>query len=312
MSKTEEFISLLYRATKRVSIEHYRQWALSELRSVLDIDAAVWSTGHLSTRTFHTHTCLNLPTSFPNLLIDNIKINPISARLFSKAGQAVDMKEVIEDKAFFQSDVYNQVFKPHKIERVLSSIHIDSRSGIYTLLSVYRFDRNKVFTDTEKAQHQSILFHLIKAASHACMLSLKNDSSQDEHFYAICDQHGIYHEAETEFLDIVDKQFSPIEKQVFPLTLPFNDETKDYEDYLFSCEQLGDLYRLKVRARNRLDSLTAREIEVVEGVSKGLSFKVIAKQLELSPSTVSNHLYRIYQKLNINSRAELAELMKVL
>jgi DNA-binding CsgD family transcriptional regulator len=309
VSSTDEFISLLYRATKRVSIEHYRQWALNELKEFLEIDAAVWSTGHLSTRTFHTHTCLNLPTEFPDQLIENIAINPISAKLFSNAGKAVDMKEVIEDNAFYRSDIYHTVFEPNKIQRILSSIHIDSRSGIYTLLSVYRFNRSKPFTEKEKGQHQRILFHLIEAASHACMLSLKDELMRDEYFYAICDQHGIYHEAESEFLDIIETTLSPGERQLFPLELPLQDGHQVSGNYLFSSENLGELFRLRVRLKNKLDSLTAREMEVVEGVTKGLSFKIIAKQLKLSPSTVSNHLYRIYHKLNINSRAELAELI---
>jgi DNA-binding NarL/FixJ family response regulator len=54
-----------------------------------------------------------------------------------------------------------------------------------------------------------------------------------------------------------------------------------------------------------------REQQVVEGVTQGLSFKQIAKKLELSPSTVSNHLYRIYQKLNINNRSQLADMIQI-
>lgn len=310
MSLTDKYISRLYRSTRRVSIEHYRQWALNELKSFLAIDAAVWSTGHLSTRTFHTHTCVNLPINFPDLLIEQIHINPISKKLFSNAGKAVDMSEVIDDNAFYQSEIYQTVFKPHNISRVLSSIHIDSRSGIYTLLSVYRFDREKKFTDLEKERYQRILFHLIEAASHACMLSLKDEPVQDDYFYAICDQHGIYHEAETEFLDIVETVLQPSLKQSFPITLPLNKDSETHDNYLFASEALGELFRLKVRLKSSLDSLTSREREVVEGVSRGLSFKVIAKQLELSPSTVSNHLYRIYNKLNINSREELAKLFE--
>ena len=314
MSETETFISHLYRATKRIDIEYYRQWALAELQSFLNIDAAIWSTGHLSTRTFHTHTTLNLPTSFPDTLIENISINPISNRLFIQAGQAVDMKDVIGDAEFYQSNLYHSVFKPHHIKRILSSLHIASRSGIYTLLSVYRFDKTRAFSDTERQRHQRILFHLIEAASHACMLSLEVGSDTLEHYYAICDRHGIYHEVEPEFLDIVDRCFTQKERlgssqQICPLKLPLKAQKHCQHDYIFNCQQLGDLFRIGVRKKNKLDTLTQRERDVVDGVSKGLSFKIIAKHLGLSPSTVSNHLYRIYHKLNINSREQLAQLM---
>ncbi len=51
--------------------------------------------------------------------------------------------------------------------------------------------------------------------------------------------------------------------------------------------------------------LSSREIDIVRLITKGYSNKEISNELMLSPSTVKNHLYRIYQKLDINSRFEL-------
>ena len=42
----------------------------------------------------------------------------------------------------------------------------------------------------------------------------------------------------------------------------------------------------------------------------GLSNKDIGQQLFLSPRTVASHLYRIFPKLGIRSRAQLAPLMR--
>lgn len=310
MKEIDEFISRLYRATPRIALEHFRAWALDALKEVFEFDAAIWSTGHLSTRRFHTHTTLALPLTFADLLIDHLPINPISKVLFQRAGQAVDMREVLSDDLFFDSAIYHTVFEPHGIQRVLSSIHIAPRSGIYTLLSVYRFDRRKQFTEHEKEIHQRALFHLLESASHACMLSLKDENETNDSTYAICDRHGIYHEVEPTFLDLIEAESPDSKAQIFPLALPLTDNRQVLGNTIFSSEKLGDLYRVKARTRNPLDELTQRELEVVYGVTKGLSFKLIAKELNLSPSTISNHLYRIYHKLGINSRAELALLVK--
>ena len=51
--------------------------------------------------------------------------------------------------------------------------------------------------------------------------------------------------------------------------------------------------------------LTLKEQEVVQSVVKGLSNKEIAALLHISPSTVKNHLYAIYKKLNITNRVAL-------
>ncbi|MEV6607334.1 response regulator transcription factor [Kutzneria sp. NPDC051319] len=50
--------------------------------------------------------------------------------------------------------------------------------------------------------------------------------------------------------------------------------------------------------------LTGREREVLDLVAAGLSNQLIARQLRLSPKTVSNHLSAIFTKLQTASRAE--------
>ncbi|MFN8024212.1 MAG: LuxR C-terminal-related transcriptional regulator [Acidimicrobiales bacterium] len=52
--------------------------------------------------------------------------------------------------------------------------------------------------------------------------------------------------------------------------------------------------------------LTARELDVVRLVAAGRSSKEVAATLSLSSRTVDNHLQRIYTKLGVSTRAELA------
>lgn len=53
-------------------------------------------------------------------------------------------------------------------------------------------------------------------------------------------------------------------------------------------------------------SLTPRERDVAGLVAQGLPYKKVAEQLAISDHTVKNHLRSIYDKLDINSRVELA------
>jgi two-component system, NarL family, nitrate/nitrite response regulator NarL len=52
--------------------------------------------------------------------------------------------------------------------------------------------------------------------------------------------------------------------------------------------------------------LTPREAELVELVSQGLRNKEVAARLGISEGTVKIHLHRIYEKLGVTSRVELA------
>jgi DNA-binding NarL/FixJ family response regulator len=58
------------------------------------------------------------------------------------------------------------------------------------------------------------------------------------------------------------------------------------------------------RAGSMLESLTARELEVLRLLARGLRNKEIAARLFVSERTVNFHLANIYQKLNVSGRTE--------
>jgi DNA-binding NarL/FixJ family response regulator len=53
-----------------------------------------------------------------------------------------------------------------------------------------------------------------------------------------------------------------------------------------------------------LEVLTAREREILEQLAKGLIYKEIAANVNLSPETVRKHVYNIYLKLHVSNRVE--------
>jgi len=57
-------------------------------------------------------------------------------------------------------------------------------------------------------------------------------------------------------------------------------------------------------------SLSKREVEVLEQLSKGLSYTIIADNLFLSPSTVRKHIENIYKKLQVHSKIEAVQKAK--
>jgi len=59
----------------------------------------------------------------------------------------------------------------------------------------------------------------------------------------------------------------------------------------------------------RASGLTAREQDILRLVLQGASNKDIGKKLFISPSTVRNHVSNIYQKIGVNNRLELINLI---
>src|SRR5215831_20874125 len=53
------------------------------------------------------------------------------------------------------------------------------------------------------------------------------------------------------------------------------------------------------------DQLSPQELQIASMAAEGLSNREIAERLYLSPRTVGSHLYRLFPKLGITSRAQL-------
>ncbi len=74
-------------------------------------------------------------------------------------------------------------------------------------------------------------------------------------------------------------------------------------------DQLRAAGALERRRFGQPDELTAQEVRVAQAVARGGTNREVATELFLSPKTISFHLGRVYRKLDIHSRAELATLV---
>jgi len=63
------------------------------------------------------------------------------------------------------------------------------------------------------------------------------------------------------------------------------------------------------RIRTHLDTLTAREREVLDLLTQGKQNKAIAQDLGVSPRTIEIHRARVMEKMNAHSVAELVRMM---
>ena len=66
------------------------------------------------------------------------------------------------------------------------------------------------------------------------------------------------------------------------------------------------LEHLTTRLPGVEDQLTPRELQIVEGVGRGLRNKEIASRLGISQKTVKSHLNNIFRKLRLDGRVSLA------
>jgi DNA-binding CsgD family transcriptional regulator len=308
----DRFVSELYRSGLSVPPEGFRSWALHCLKALVPFDAALWGSGTVRNWRFHTVTLVGVNEEFPKALEETRPINPMIAKLVSSLDTPVDMESCVPDRKFFTSEFYERAFKPFGISRILSTVHVEPRSGLVSLLSLYRHSRKASFTPTEKALHKRATFHLFQAASHAYFLHLMRTFIEEREAggcAAVVDKHGAFHEVQPQFLDLLEKHFPNQRLHMLPFPTPNAGETRTVNGLCVKVDPVGDLLCVLIWEAGPLDRLTTRERETVFAVTQGLSFKQAARKIGVAPSTVANHLYRIYRKLGVNSRSELAGLV---
>ena len=66
------------------------------------------------------------------------------------------------------------------------------------------------------------------------------------------------------------------------------------------------------RDPERRDELSPQEIQIAQLAADGLTNREIGERLFLSHRTIGSHLYRIFPKLGIKSRSELAAALEQL
>ena len=68
--------------------------------------------------------------------------------------------------------------------------------------------------------------------------------------------------------------------------------------------EIGSLPIAPLPPNPEVPHLTPRELEILWGIAKGLSYNEIASLLEMSPNTVPTHIKAIYRKLQVGTRGE--------
>jgi DNA-binding NarL/FixJ family response regulator len=70
------------------------------------------------------------------------------------------------------------------------------------------------------------------------------------------------------------------------------------------ARKLVNLFRDTGKESVSVDILSNRENEILQLLSKGLLYKEIAEQLQITTNTVRQHIHNIYEKLHVQNRTE--------
>ena len=189
-------IARLYRSVLSVPPRDFRAWALDSLQSLIPHDGALWGTGLWDARRFHSVTLRGVPDDYPRRLESTVEDNPIIRQMVVSPDEPMCMEDVFPDAQFFNSRLYRDAFEPAGIARILATVHVDRRSGLCSLVSLYRKNRDAPFSDAERRLQKRVNFHLFNAASHSFFIHLARTHRERpaRAAAAVVDSRGIFHE----------------------------------------------------------------------------------------------------------------------
>lgn len=281
--------------------------ALGRLKGMLDFDAAWWGRtalvdGHIEE---HSRYLFELPETY---LADwrTIEHQDVTIeRAHRQPGQAVivDMRATTPGLTWLG--------ERHGLSELLCVIHTNPRTRLSDHLSLYRRPGALRFDERERQLLTHLIGHLSAAVDASQIRTLvarrEHLESQQHLALAVCDRQGVLHSAERGFSDLLDDEWPDWQGPKLPV--PLGEAGYEGTRIRIQCRPVLDLWLLTVQRQGPLACLSTRELAVAQHFGGGLTYKEIARELAIAPSTVRHHLRRIYQKLGVHDKASVATLV---
>lgn len=199
-----------------------------------------------------------------------------------------------------------------RIEHALCTAHVRAKPGLYSVMSLYRGDRDRPFTEGERALVEIVAPHIVTAARQARIGQLRAATHVAEghgQAAAIVSEDGLVVEADPALVALVRAAFrewtGPWLPDALRAAIAAGETRVVVEPIVVRAERAGDITLVQVRRTVIADQLTAREREIALAFSAGDTYRQIGERLGIAPNTVRRHLANIYGKLGISSKVEL-------
>ncbi len=308
----------LYQGSETIETVGFQYWALERVKEVIPFESALWGYGVMNGSHIMIHNAqpYNLP---PTMLTDYVQINgedPVLLQIFKNRGSTFNF-----DIAHWRPDPRLEAFhKRYGIDYVLSTMLHDPVMQFVTAVSLYRPRAQTPFSEQERIIKEDLMPHLAGLFTAKQLAHVQNRADAAErliHVPAMMDNHGMLHLAGQGFAELLRREWPEWRGPKMPgdlIDFISDDISQPYigHEIVMKISAIDDMFGIKARHKADYDHLGRRERQVAEMFADGQTYKEIARELHLAPSTVSNELHTVYIKLNIASKPELMKLVSAL
>ncbi len=308
-----QLILKIYQKVDQCSSNQLKEALFEVLQEHVTFDSGKWIVGRLNNNSFEIYSRCSyllpeesLYSNAPIYFQDSI-IRP----MFEQPGLTLNVNS--EFLAAHQEQMASTEALSAKMDVRAALSTLIQRDG-YTdvsILSLYRKPDQPDFTEQERACVETIAPHIIQAFHLGAQIKQCQEWDGNQH-WAIVDNQNYIRYCSDQFREFIGSQMGESVEQKLPNQLI--EELKQREPHLGtqSVERrslAGNAEFISLVERGVLSQLTPSEKRVVEHYARGLSYKKVAQQLDISHHTVIKHVNNVYRKLNINNKNQLIELV---
>ena len=314
-----DLILELYRAAKETPVDEFQELALALVKQQTSFRTAFWGSGEMTSSGLIAQS-IHLHNEPPEMLKDWVRINrkdTVIDDVFSNPGHALISHTPSRYKAIGDGEILDYAkHYGHMSIMVVSTMSASHPAGQW--LSLYRPDQHDHFTQAEGHLLEQLAPHLAEALEINRLLGQAHISEHGDPgtagTRAIARSDGTLYHCGKKFTDLLleiwpEWQCGRLPEELMVALHPGREIILSNHGIAVSASVLGNMLMLTIRRISPLHILSQRELEVARLYGAGNSYKEIGLLLDISPSTVRNFLGRIYTKLGIGNKMELASML---
>ncbi len=303
----------LYRLAFSAPVHRFQELALDAARTALRFDSARWALGMLEADgpVFHAAMAYRQPPEYGCDGIPFREQDPLLLEALCRPAQTVSAGTIGANWAgpcFHDAIARGHCYGTEPIPGA------DPALNLIEGIVFYRTEFSRPFSEPEQLLVQSLVPQLADTWRINRLRSVQGDrrsTAQPNESLALCDRKRLLHATGRHFATMMQTEWKDWRGPFVPADLLENGGKAFLgARIVFTATPINDMWLLTARRKSHADRLTTRERDIARRFGRGLDYREVANELRISPATARNHLKNIYDKLEINSKVELAGLLR--
>lgn len=316
----------IYDSAQHCTSPDFHQYALNKFKNILQFDSAVIVDFSAIQQQKFIIQSIHLHDAPVEKMLDRPKA--IGTESLNRNG-ALSSRDFVLKKALAErgncviADLTEGVSDPEildycrKYETSHSLTFVAAQTTIHTTptIALWRAVKGNAYAEKDARVANMLLPHILQARRINTRLHVSPSSALDGSATALATHDGCLHFVEPEVIRLIQLEWKEWTPPLLPR--PLIDSLKQNNKKMFAGVAIcikaalqGNMICMTItEKRNQQMPLSTAEYRAARLAAEGLTYKEIARQLDISPATIRNQLHSAYQKLGVSNKTALRNVL---